>query len=272
MKSLIAALAMAGILTAAANAQSPTGREATIPVSPLDEQALALTDGPERPQTKQPNRAEKHAPPAPAVNPPLVDQIEAAMKAPATQPTELIEPFLLTKDAGPFMVLAKTFRGPDAERFAIALAKELRTEFSLPAYILRTRDLANRGLVRKPGPGVPAGQAEANAGNPKKNRAFEECAVLVGNEKSLKASDELLHRVKRLQPKCLDALPHAWNNRRHLKGAIRTTNPYVPATDLFPRKREKVVIEAKPEAQGKLDPAQDGRLLLLTFPPVEAKK
>ena len=36
-------------------------------------------------------------------------------------PNDPIEPYLLTKDNGPFMVMAKSFRGPDAERFALAL-------------------------------------------------------------------------------------------------------------------------------------------------------
>ena len=36
-------------------------------------------------------------------------------------PSDPIEPYLLTRNAGPFMVLAKTFRGPEAERWALAL-------------------------------------------------------------------------------------------------------------------------------------------------------
>ena len=55
-------------------------------------------------------------------------------------PDEPIEPYLLTKENGPFMVLARVFRGPQAEKMALALVKELRNEFHLPAYILRTKD------------------------------------------------------------------------------------------------------------------------------------
>src|SRR6478735_7357173 len=52
-------------------------------------------------------------------------------------PDEPVEPYLLTKEAGPFMVMAQAFRGVDAQRMAIALAKELRTEYGLPAYVFR---------------------------------------------------------------------------------------------------------------------------------------
>ena len=42
------------------------------------------------------------------------------------------------------MVLARVFRGVDAERMALALVKELRTEHNLPAYILRTKDFPEK--------------------------------------------------------------------------------------------------------------------------------
>ena len=42
------------------------------------------------------------------------------------------------------MVVAKVFRGPDAERLAIALAKELRTDYGLAAYIWRRKDFPGR--------------------------------------------------------------------------------------------------------------------------------
>src|SRR4051794_14934655 len=71
----------------------------------------------------------------PAPIPP--DQIKPAAIA---LPQDPIEPYLLTRDAGPFMVAAKTFRGPDADRYALALALELRRDYGLPAYILRSKD------------------------------------------------------------------------------------------------------------------------------------
>ncbi len=66
-------------------------------------------------------------------------------------PNEPIEPWLLTKKDGPFMVLAKTFRGPDSEKLALVLAKELRAKYNLPAYILRSKDFPGKSNIR----GIP---------------------------------------------------------------------------------------------------------------------
>ena len=41
-------------------------------------------------------------------------------------PTGPIEPYMISKENGPFMVLAYSFRGPDAPRQALALVLELR--------------------------------------------------------------------------------------------------------------------------------------------------
>ena len=58
------------------------------------------------------------------------------------------------------MVLAKTFRGPDAEKLALALAMELRGKYNLPAYILRTKDFPGKSNIRGVPPTAdPAGRA-----------------------------------------------------------------------------------------------------------------
>lgn len=270
MKSPIAALAMAGTLVAVANAQSPALGGASVPTNPPGQHALAPDQVfSESPVPKQPKRDEKRSPATPAVKPVPIDQGKEAMNA---LPPEPIEPLLLTKDVGPFMVLAKTFRGPDAERYAVALVKELRSEFGLPAYILRTSDFANRRLVPNVPPRAPAGLAGANQAEPEKVRNFEECAVLVGNEKTLEGSAKLLHQVKDIKPTCLDALPTRWNNRRYLKNAMKTTNPYSPPQDLLPRKLNKVVDQEKQDPQGRLDAPDGARILLPVFPPIEVKQ
>ena len=51
----------------------------------------------------------------------------------------------LTKDNGPFMVLAYSFRGPEAERLARDLSLELRKTHDLEAFLYR-------------GPGAKAGK------------------------------------------------------------------------------------------------------------------
>src|SRR5438270_1634484 len=49
--------------------------------------------------------------------------------------TGSVDEYLLQKEHGPFMVMAQTFRGPDASRYAVALSRELRESYHLPAYI-----------------------------------------------------------------------------------------------------------------------------------------
>ncbi len=95
------------------------------------------------------------------------------------------------------MVLAKVFRGPDAERFAKALATELRQDYRLPAYLLRANP---RGAARN-----------------------DPVAVLVGDAKTLKESESILKPVKAISPRCLADMPNPLD--RHLARAIRTTNP-----------------------------------------------
>ena len=55
----------------------------------------------------------------------------------------------LTEDNGPFMVLAYSFRGPEAELSARTLARELRKDHELPSFVLRGPDNAfDFGSVR----------------------------------------------------------------------------------------------------------------------------
>lgn len=149
-------------------------------------------------------------------------------------PQDAIEPYLLTKEAGPFMVLAKTFRGPDAERFALALVLELRKEHQLPAYILRTKDFPRNSNIRNIPPTAPAGVNRAKLTEPEKVRSYDEAAVLVGNAKTVKEQEVLWHQVKKIKPRCLDGLPKLYLWREGLGKATRTQNPYVPAQNIFP--------------------------------------
>jgi hypothetical protein len=157
-------------------------------------------------------------------------------------PTDSIEPFLLTRDAGPFMVMAKTFRGPDAERWALALVLELQHEYHLPAYILRTRDFPMRSNIRDVPPTAHQAMRKPTLTEPEKSRTHDEAVVLVGNEKTLKDSEILCHKVKKIRPKCLNQMHSIYTWRGNSLGtALRTTNPYVPAQELFPGKGDSLI-------------------------------
>ena len=74
------------------------------------------------------------------------------------------------------MVLAEVFRGPDAEKLAAGpVQQELRQDFELPAYILRTKDFPTHKIVLNNPPGGV--------------RTHDEAAVLVGNEKDVASID-----------------------------------------------------------------------------------
>lgn len=240
MKSPIATLAVLGTLAASpawAQSDAPTGRGSQ-PRSPF-----FSTKNTPAPRT----RDGKVFPAASSLPEPTpVDEIKAPTIA---LPNDPIEPYLLTKEIGPFMVLAKTFRGPEAEKMALALVKELRQEFGLPAFILRSKDFPGKSNIRGIPPTAPVEANQANVGIPEKYRTYDEAAVLVGNEKTLKGSEELLHRVKKIKPKCLDGMPSLFKWREGLGKAIRTTNPYVPAQQLFPRKPDKLIVQMNSSAR-----------------------
>jgi hypothetical protein len=160
-------------------------------------------------------------------------------------PNDPIEPFLLTKEVGPFLVVARTFKGPDAERYAVALAKELRGSFGLPAFILRTKDFPMRSNLRNIPPTAPGYLNKARVEMPEKTRTYDEAVVLVGNEKTLDDSEALLKRVKKIRPKCLEGMPGVFGWRQGLNTAHRTTNPYVPTQNIFPGrgKRDSLLVQ-----------------------------
>jgi hypothetical protein len=149
-------------------------------------------------------------------------------------PSEPIEPFLLTRENGPFMVLAHTFKGEFAEKYAQVLAMELRAQ-GYPAYVFRPKDFPMRSFIRGVPPNANPGVNRAFVGFPEIARIKDEVAVLVGNEKTTADAEKLMHKIKKVRPACLDLIPDPlhWRKGKGLKWAIQTTNPYVPAEELF---------------------------------------
>lgn len=121
-------------------------------------------------------------------------------------PDEPIEPYLLTKQAGPFMVTARVFRGVDASRMAIVLAKELRDEYGLPAYIFRKKEFPGGSMIRGVPPTVPSEVMAPDVKMPEKIRTVDEAAVLVGNCKTLAEQEKLWRDVRKIQPRCLEKM------------------------------------------------------------------
>ncbi len=125
-------------------------------------------------------------------------------------PDDPLDSYLLTKENGPFMVMAQVFRGPDSERMALALCKELRQEHRLPAYILRSKEFPMKSYIRGTPVQAPSETTRSAIKQPEQVRIHDAAAVLGGNEKTHQGSEIQLHKVKKLHPKCLDGMPKIW--------------------------------------------------------------
>lgn len=180
--------------------------------------------------------------PADAVLPGPADPHELA-KPTVELPDGPVEPYLLTRDAGPFMVLAHVFRGPDAPRYALALVLELRQQYQMPAWIFYQKVQPMHSNLRNIPPTAPDYVRQAEMSLPEKVRVYDEAAVLVGNCKTLDESEALWKKVKHIHPKCLENVPSIWPWRKGegLSRAIRCPNPYLPAQVLYPHKTDPLI-------------------------------
>jgi hypothetical protein len=210
--------------------------------------ALAQTP-PQVPLTGTPSSVSGTAvPPAPPVynaeaGAPSLTPVDQLKPPTIDLPNEPIQPYLLTKENGPFMVTARVFRGVDAERMALALVKELRNDYRLPAYILRIKDFPGKSMIRGVPPTTPSNVIKPDVGMPEKIRTFDEAAVLVGNEKTMAAQEKLWNYVRKLKPKCIEGMSSPFPWRTGLATALRTTNPYVAAQYLYPHPRDRLVVQ-----------------------------
>lgn len=167
--------------------------------------------------------------------PTALDELEAPRIA---LPTAPIEPFLLQRHNGPFMVNAYTFRGPQAMRYAQALAMELRGKYHLPAYVFSLRFQPGHSNIRNVPPTAPDAVRDGETVTaPERYRSYDEAVVLVGDCKSIDESEKVLHQVKKLRSDVVDGLPsiYRWRKSKGLSRATLTTNPMAASQHLFPR-------------------------------------
>lgn len=108
MKRPIAALAFVGALAASpAWAQNPSQVSVPGAMSPGQPRIFPVNAG--TPELTPPDQ----------LKPPTIDL-----------PNEPIEPYLLSKENGPFMVLARVFRGVDSERMALRSSRSCATSIT----------------------------------------------------------------------------------------------------------------------------------------------
>ena len=162
--------------------------------------------------------------------------------------------YTLTKEHGPWLVMATTFRGPGAEKDAQALVYELRKTYKLKAYSHhREFDFT----------GTQAGRGWNREGQPKRMRhvqdhKIQEVAVLVGDFDSVDdpKAQKVLKQIKYLKPEILaegnkkttqsfaslrklheKLLPNGSEAKKKgpMRQAILGTNPLVPKSYFKPK-------------------------------------
>lgn len=255
MKNAIARVPLAAALALVASgtvlAQTPPLPSRTLPqaVPPGKPAAQPSKSDPAvsrtgfKPQDTSPAAAAAPAPDG-AVGPPAI-----------ALPTEPIEPYLLTTAQGPFMILAHTFRGPYAAKYAQSLAMELRQAHNLPAYVFFMRIQPGGSNIRNIPPTAPDYVKAGEITPPESYRSYDEAAVLVGNYPTIADAEKGLKQVKNIKSTSIDGTTSLWTigdtraKSRGLKSAIVTANPLVAAQRLYPGNKDMAL---KPGA--KFDP------------------
>jgi hypothetical protein len=133
--------------------------------------------------------------------------------------------YQLTRDHGPWLILAATFSGDNAQRQAHELVLELRSRFKLKAYTHeQTYDFTQ----------PVAGMGFDEFGNPKQMRyntasRYNTVAVLVGDFPSVEdpSLEKTLETVKHARPNCLNLENRPNSSQRYaiLKAAYRHLTP-----------------------------------------------
>lgn len=174
---------------------------------------------------------------------PALTPVEELQQPTIQLPTEPVEPYLLTKECGPFMVVAHTFRGPDSVRYAQALAMELRSAHQLAAYIYFKKIKPMNSNVRGVPPTSTPADGDGRISEPEVYRIYDEAAVLVGDAPTLKDAEAILKLVKKVKPTVLENVPSIfpWRKGAGLKNAVVTANPLIPAQQLFAREADPLV-------------------------------
>jgi hypothetical protein len=137
--------------------------------------------------------------------------------------------YVITSDAGPWVVCAASFMGSNAPALAKQLVYELRRRDHLPAFVFNHADEERRQLneeferLKKERPELAA--------RPRRVRVEEQCAVLIGGYKDIEAARADLTNIKKLPPPNLKA--EASEIEYFVQGAEKTTRERTPFANAF---------------------------------------
>ncbi|MDO5113996.1 MAG: hypothetical protein Q4E67_06435 [Planctomycetia bacterium] len=161
--------------------------------------------------------------------------------------TQETHPYTLTPQQGPWLVMAKVFADEnvsEARRQAIELAKELREEYRMSAYIYEKVNPEGEMMEGRPywvvdedDPTVqPVTSNKYRYLNPTSHAEF---AVLVGDFPALEDSraTKMLEKVRHLQPKCLksNAETHPLLGMAGTQTPLPLSRAFVVANPLLPK-------------------------------------
>ena len=131
------------------------------------------------------------------------------------------------QEHGPWLILATTFRGPEAQRDAQHLVYELRKDYKLNAYTHEKSYDYSKSFV---------GRGVDKFGNPQRmrnssNERFDEVAVLIGDFVTIDdpKAEKTLERIKTMHPQVLD--PNGEKETSQSFAAIRQLHNKVWGSD-----------------------------------------
>src|SRR5262245_3595731 len=167
----------------------------------------------------------------------------------ATKPIAKIE-FPLTQKCGPWMVMVKSFQGPEAIDYANRLARELREKYKIPAYTyMKSPDasaIQQAGYVRG------------------HTRQYLTAAVLAGDCKNERAAGKLQDEIHKIRPGSItqEMVP----NYQWIAGPLRTAfcmpNPLIPGP---PPKPDPTLVKMNSGPQSLLQCSGDYTLEVALF-------
>ena len=111
--------------------------------------------------------------------------------------------YSITPAAGPWMICAASFTGPDARQLAHQLVIKLRAQYRWPAYVY---DWAEEQRRQQEAQFRAAQNASPNA-PPIRVRIEEQCAVLVGGFADMETARRALNEFKKLKSEASSARP-----------------------------------------------------------------
>jgi hypothetical protein len=165
----------------------------------------------------------------------ILSALTAAAQTPAKAPEvkSTVKPeYPLTSKCGPWMVMVKSFQGPEAVDYANRLARELREKHKITAYT----------FVKQPESSPVVQQTGFVQG---RTRQFASAAVLAGDCKNEKTAAKLQEKIQKIRPSTITedmVRPWQWRHPndaendvgRVLRTAFCLPNPLAPAAPQKP--------------------------------------